>query len=338
MRIVLATVVLLGLWTALASAGNERAPHEPLPVSGSPLPARGAFSCDFEVDLGMVAEPPAAELERDRILSQRFAKEVIPFGKMLQKHLPLLPLDEAGTRILSGGRYLFTSRLQAAKYAKFITEKYHYPAGVQFLDRPSFSQAECRDWRVIWAWRFDDLEEHVALRTERFDTNRTTLREEVRLGRQLRQEGIALLRTAEAAGYAEVHILHNILDHKIQIVYFQGRLIEENPDFAALEHISTSPPLADPLLKLGLDRVFDVSEFVLTIWKQYGSNDSGAPSLFPNSPPFPEPFCGDGLCVPSRGEDGASCSHDCTPLCGDGVCDADEILDTCPTDCEIPVS
>jgi hypothetical protein len=46
---------------------------------------------------------------------------------------------------------------------------YAYRIGTQFLSRPEFADPECRDWAVIKAWSFAGIDEHVALRTERFD-------------------------------------------------------------------------------------------------------------------------------------------------------------------------
>lgn len=306
------------------------------PTTGSRINALGAFSCDFQVDLSVVAEPPGAGIERDRIFSQRYAEEEVPIGTMLQKHIPLLPLSE--TQGFSGGRYLFSSRYQAREYEKFILEKFVYPDATQFLDRPEFSDPECRDWSVVKAWNFQPLTDHVAVRTERFDTGRTTLLQEWLLFLALRFDAGDLIAQAERQGYAEVHVLHNLRDHRVQIVYFQPRLSAINPDGLALETLANAEPLASTLAEeLGLTKVFDLSHFVLTIWLPYQPADSGEAALFPNSPPLPEPFCGDGLCVPSRGEDYVSCFADCTPNCGNGLCDADETLHFCPSDCELPV-
>ena len=54
--------------------------------------------------------------------------------------------------LFSGGRYLFETRLQAARYAKFVTRDFHTgDPPVQFLDRPEFVTPQCFDWRVIGA-------------------------------------------------------------------------------------------------------------------------------------------------------------------------------------------
>src|SRR5204862_7956101 len=90
----------------------------------------------------------------------------------------------------------------------------------------------------------------------------------------------------------------------------------------------------------GWTRDMDKTQWVFTIWQPFQLGDRGAPSLWPYSPPLPGLRCGDGLCVPSSGEDQASCPADCTARCGDAVCQpADgESVTTCPGDCRAPSS
>lgn len=47
-------------------------------------------------------------------------------------------------------------------------------------------------------------------------------------------------------------------------------------------------------------KVFDLSPWALATWSPFASGDSGEPSRWPNSPPFPLPYPGDGVCEPSR--------------------------------------
>jgi hypothetical protein len=310
-------------------------------VPGEVIPALGAFSCDFSLDFTQVTEPLGGALERDRVLMQRFAAEFTwPNDPgMFQKHIPLL--QTSPTTALAGGRYLFQGRVQAAEYEQFVTEDFMYPDGVQFLDRPEFADAECRDWTVLGARRFTPLDTHTALRTERFDTGRTNLGQEVKLARALRDRLPALAAEAEARGYGELHLLHNLDDHKVQLVYFHPRVLPVDPtqpDVAAFGALVGAPVLDDALESdLSLTRVFDLTHFVLHVWLFYVTGDSGDAALWPNSPPFPEPLCGDAVCVPSRGEDGMSCAADCVATCGDAECDAGESISSCPSDCEVPL-
>lgn len=302
---------------------------------GYPLPALGGFSCDFTLDLSLSGNPGPI-IERDRIWLQQDTQELKPAWAadpgMMQKHIPIIPTGE--TTVLGGGRYLFTSRVQAAAYENLILNEYQYPAGTNFTARTEFSNAECRDWGVVLAWRFTELDTHTAIRTERFDTGRSNLLQEAVLRLALLAKAPGIIAEAKARGLGEVHILHNAEDHKVQLVYIQPRISPDNPDGAAFGILLSQEPLGADLVALGLDRVVDQTQFVLTIWLPFEEGDLGEASLWPNSPPLPMPFCGDGVCVPSHGEDGSSCAVDCPENCGDGICqEPDEAKENCPVDC-----
>lgn len=310
-------------------------------MPGERIPARGAFSCDFTLDFTRFTEPVGPVIARDRVLMQRFALEYTDPDDpgMLQKHIPFL--QNSPTTALAGGRYLFQSRRQAAQYEEFVTQRFEYPAGTQFLDRPEFADPECRDWTVLAARRFGPIEEETAFRTERFDTGRANVWEELHLALQLLRDVPALVAEAANRGYSEVQVLHNLRDHKVQLVYFHPRALpvsSEAPDVAAFGSLVEAAPLDAGLEnRHALTKVFDQTHFTLTTWLPYAPGDTGQGAVWPNSPPFPEPTCGDGVCSPSRGEDGSSCSADCTADCGDTVCQAGESPTTCPTDCDVPL-
>lgn len=156
-----------------AEAELARARDRLGPLPGERIAARGAFSCDFTLDFTAFTEPVGPVITRDRVLMQRFALEETNPDEpgMLQKHIPFFATSE--TTALAGGRYLFQGRRQAAQYERFVTERFEYPAGTQFLDRPEFRDPECRDWTVLSARRFSGLDTHTVLRTERFDTGLT---------------------------------------------------------------------------------------------------------------------------------------------------------------------
>jgi hypothetical protein len=73
----------------------------------------------------------------------------------------------------------------------------------------------------------------------------------------------------------------------------------------------------------------------VTTWLPFHAGDSGAPSLWPNSPPFPQPYAGDGVCEVSRGENSLTAPADCLPACGNGVADAGETTLNCPGDVRV---
>jgi hypothetical protein len=313
---------------------------EAIHADGQRIHAQGSFSCDFGIDLSLFTESLATTIERDRIFLQRETiDETQPDSPgMIQKHIPFLPTGP--TSAFAGGRYLFQGRAQAATYSDFIHRRYVYPGNTQFLQRPEFSNPECRDWGVIVAWNFEPVTTHTAMRTERFDTGRSTLVEELALDGELHALAPSVVEAASARGYAEVHLVHNAADHKVQLVYFVSRLSPvspDTPDLAALGKIASDAPLGGDLAaKADLTRVFDRPSVVLTIWQPYAAGDHGTPSLWPNSPPIPQPACGDGVCTPSTGENGVNCPADCAPKCGDAVCQDGETPDKCPSDCALP--
>jgi hypothetical protein len=104
------------------------------------------------------------------------------------------------------------------------------------------------------------------------------------------------------------------------------------PDFASRDALATAPTMGKVLDTLGWPRVFDRTSWILTHWFPFAPADSGEPASWPHSPPFPEPYPGDGVCVPSRGENHATAPADCGPLCGDGVAQPGETDLDCPSD------
>lgn len=355
MKRTLAVLIALVMVVVAACAGRNDGPalsaeeqqlqsmvgQTKLPVlAGHRIAALGAFSCDFALDMTLLQEPLGATIERDRIFLQRSVlEETVPTDPgMIQKHIPFLPTGP--TSAFGGGRYLFQGRVQAALYSRTINETFVYPEGTQFLERPEFSDAECRDWTALLAWNFAPIETHTAVRTERFDTGLTSLSKELGLAGKLLLLAPSLLQEAQARGYAEVHLLHSLADHKVQLVYLAPRMSGPDPnvpDVAAFGKLSSDPKLGSGLpAELGLAPVLDRTAFVLTTWLPYAAGDQGAASLWPNSPPIPAPSCGDAVCTPSRAETGASCPADCAPGCGDAVCGAGEDLHRCPSDCGQP--
>jgi hypothetical protein len=133
-----------------------------------------------------------------------------------------------------------------------------------------------------------------------------------------------------------VWLVENEDEGLAQLVYFGKRVDPVDPttpDFASLGALAGAPPLGDGVVPAGFQRIFDRTQWVFTVWFPFVPGDRGPASLWLNSPPFPAPSCGDGVCEPSRGESGSTCPADCAPACGDAVCEPGETTDACPSDC-----
>jgi hypothetical protein len=140
---------------------------------------------------------------------------------------------------------------------------------------------------------------------------------------------------ASARGLGGVWVLYNKHDNLVAFVHFGRRVAPPDPvvpDFASLAAVELAPALGDLFADQPWVKVFDRSHWALTSWLPFATGDSGAPSLWPNSPPFPLPYPGDGVCEPSRGEDSTSAPMDCVVTCGDGVAQPEETNLSCPGD------
>jgi hypothetical protein len=143
---------------------------------------------------------------------------------------------------------------------------------------------------------------------------------------------------ARQRGYVAVWLLYNKELDLVNIVYFNDRVgpaSPTEPDFASLNALASDPIMGRAFERLGWPKLFDRTSWVLTVWFPFEAADSGEAALWPNSPPFPEPYVGDGLCVPSRGENSSNSPDDCLPTCGDGITQAGETTANCPSDVEL---
>lgn len=290
------------------------------------ISAGGAFTCDLTLPGSVVVdapEPIAAGLERDRMLMARQPG-------MLRKHVPLR-FDQVTGNLLSGGRYLFDTEEHAKKYKTFV-ETFTLD-GVKFLERPYFLDHDCHSWSVIRARDFVDIHtSQVVLRTERWHVPASNQ------SKALEDRWPAIRAGALARGLTSVWLLYNKHERLAALVYFSNRLVPKNPatpDFVTLTALETAPPLGDLLSDLSYTKVFDRTQWSWTIWFPFLAGDHGEPSLWPHSPPLPEPFSGDGVCEVSRGESHENSPGDCGPTCGDTICQLGESTNSCPGDCGV---
>jgi hypothetical protein len=250
---------------------------------------------------------------------------------MQRKQIPLR--FDANNDLLSGGRYLFDTQHQAEQYKHWVQNDFVLD-GIQFFDRPYFLNPDCHAWRVIGAHNLKDVQHQIVLRTERWsvpDVNQVAT---------LKQRWPHLMAAAGQRGLTGVWLLYNKEEALVQIVYFADRIVPQDPfmpDFVSLGALESADSLGSSLNPPPQwTRTFDRTQWVLTVWFPFVLGDHGQPSLWPNSPPLPEPFAGDGVCEVSRGETSITAPMECGPLCGNRVCDLGEDNQKCPGDCRVP--
>ncbi len=171
------------------------------------------------------------------------------------------------------------------------------------------------------------------MRTERFSVPKGNLKH------LLKQKWDDVQAEAAQRGMTSVWLTYNDEENLAQLVYFTDRIVPQDPnqpDFASLGALESAPPLGHHFDLYGWTKTFDRTQWVLTIWFPFELGDHGDPSLWPHSPPFPQPFSGDGVCEVSRGENHRNSPTDCGPRCGNGVCNAGENTQNCPGDCRLP--
>jgi hypothetical protein len=294
------------------------------PLAGIDIKAKGAFTCDFNLPAEFPLNQVGPVIERDRMyMAER--------PGMLHKHIPLR-IDETTGNLSSGGRYLFTTFEQARAYKRWVEEDFILD-GTRFFDRPYFLNPDCHAWSVIGAHDFADIHKaQVIIRTERWHVPADNEPE------LLKQHWPGIRDEAEKRGLTSVWLLHNKQEQLVTLVYFADRIAPSNPfvpDFASLAALEFAPSLGRHFDQRGWVKTFDRTQWVLNIWFPFVSGDRGEPSLWPHSPPLPQPYCGDGVCEVSRGERYASCPGDCPPRCGDAVCQPGENTLNCPGDCRL---
>jgi hypothetical protein len=282
--------------------------------------SRGAFTCDFNLPPDFDPLQIGPVIERDRMY-------MAARPGMLHKHIPI-NFDPDSGEILTGGRYLFDTARHARKYKDWVVNSFILD-GILFFDRPYVRDPECHAWSVIGAHDFRDI--HTAqtvLRTERWEVPRASQR------RVLKQKFNAILAEAQVRGLTSVWLLYNKDEALVSLVYFGDRAAPSAPtkaDFASLEALAEAPPLGEIFDDQGWTQTFDRTQWTLTIWFPFALGDRGEPALWPNSPPFPQPSLGDGVCEVSRGESYTN-SPECLPTCGDGIAQTGENSLNCPGD------
>jgi len=295
------------LWGAVlvAALAGLAAPNAGADVAGrGALPVAGAVTCDFAIPASLIADqsqPIAGMLERDRMyMSAR--------PGFFNKHTLMRP--DASGNLLIGGRYLFATRDQAQDYKSWVENEFVLD-GIHFWDRPYFLGPECHVWNVIGAHELGDVDtSHVVVRTERWSVPTDNQR-------PLLADRLAAIRDEAARrGLPAVWLLYAKQEQLVSLVYFADRIVPKDPlvpDFASLGALESAEPLGRVFDDQRWKETLDRTQWDFTIWSPFVLGDHGKPSTWPNSPPFPEPYAGDGVCEASRGETAETAPTDCEP-------------------------
>lgn len=334
--------VLLGLTLGLGGCAAPVSDEEEEPVSEQVLAqscasdfhpgyiqAKGAFTCDFRIAGDYPPQQLPPDLERDRMHMTRA-------DGMLHKQIPIAFSSTEFTNgfpdIYGGGRYLFEKWSDARDYHEFVAEDFVLD-GVQFLERSYLSDADCHHYKVVNAYRFKPIDTaQVVVRTERFEmTGHHAVQ-------KLQHSWGGIWAEAKQRDMAAVWLMYNAQEDIASVVYFIDRVVPYDPnvpDFATLGFLASSPPLGHHLEERGFSRTFDRTQWVLTVWFPFKKGDHGQPSEWPHSPPFGRPYCTDGVCEVSAGENATSCPADCRPHCGNAICQPGQGENdlNCPGDC-----
>ena len=139
----------------------------------------------------------------------------------------------------------------------------------------------------------------IVLRTERW-----SLRNARQPTQTLEQKFDAVLADAQARGLTSVWLFYRGGGGARVPRRFGGKgwpAIPAEPDYASLGALANAPQLGGgiSMTKAGT-WTFDRTQWVLTIWFPFALGYCGEPALWPNTPPFPQPYEGGKVCEVSR--------------------------------------
>jgi hypothetical protein len=274
---------LIGL--GVTTAGKACHPYRRLccvPWHNAPI-AQAAFTCDFGVSKDLPPDQIVGVLERDRTyMSAR--------PGFVHKHVPLR-INSADGSFLSGGRYLFETAQDAATYKNWVENDFILD-GTRFFDRPYIHKPDCHIWNVVGMLAVGDITNQVVTRMERWQVPAGADRSVLQGRWPLIVEG------ARQRWLSGVWLLDIPQDQLVGLVYFRDRVLPANPadqqdpqkvaeaTLAGLERLT---PLGQVFDDQGWGRLFDRTQWVLTVWFPFVAGDQGRRPLWPNSPPLPGP-------------------------------------------------
>ena len=241
-----------------------------------PIDCEGCVFDDFLLTNQLPPHQAPAIIERDRlIMSARPGFD--------RKLLPLRVEQDTG-KVYSGGRYLLRTYEDAVAFADWCANDFEID-GVLILERPDFAEVTAQVYRVIGAHDFKDVHTaQVAYRTEIWKTrDRRTEDKLVNMWPALRdraaeenRSALWLLHNAEAGEVAMVTVIDRV----------GGRSLDEL-EYASLNTVEAGTSYGDEWN--WVEKTFDRSHWVFTIWFPNTGDAAAKPPLWPNSPPLPAP-------------------------------------------------
>ena len=255
---------------------NNPTPWHGFSYEPGPIHVEGAVFDDFRLTEHLPAEKAPAVIERDRLFMAArpgFNRKLLP-----------LRVDPTSGLAYSGGRYLLDTYENAVEFARWVTEDFVID-GTLILDRPDFAEVTAHVWRVIGAYDFTPLETtQKVMRVERFSTTGGG-------HRWLQSHWAAIRDRAEGVGMASVWLLDNEAQQAAALVTVADQVTgaqSAEPDFASVKALEGKPSLVlDGESSGQLERVFDRTSWVFTIWRPYRQGEQSDRALWPNSPPLP---------------------------------------------------
>lgn len=243
------------------------------------VPVEGCVTDRLTLTNALPADQVPDVIERDRVL-------MAARPGMHQKLLPMLAEPGADT-VLSGGACLFDTVTNADRFASWVANDFELD-GVCFPDRAMFRECSAKVWRVIAAENFRDLfTQQGLMRVEEWRLDAGTESD------SLDRAWPAIRENAVAAGLSSAWLLYNADSGEASIVTTApsksaaGR--SPDPDVGRLAALAALPSIGGLLETEGVEKIFDRTSFIYSIWFPVTSGGNDKPPLFPNSPPFPAP-------------------------------------------------
>lgn len=248
--------------------------------SPGPICVKGCAFDDFILTNHLPPDQAPLVIERDRL----FMSARPGFNRKL---LPLRIERESGV-IYSGGRYLFDTYENAVAFSDWCRNEFELD-GVLILERPDFAEVTAQVYHVIGAYDFKDVHtSQIAYRSELWRTSDPSVCDKLaNLWPQLRD------RAAEE-GRASLWLIYNDEIGEVGLVTVTDRVGARNKtglDYATLDALESATSYGLDWQHEGwVEKTFDRSHWVFTVWFPNNGDADTKPALWPNSPPLPSPF------------------------------------------------